>query len=226
MSKHAVLTGGQGRLGPIWKSQLQRMGYKVHVFDLPEWDVTHKNGVYMFMYGLQLHDIYPTVLINNAAIDNPPGSDASFWGNLERILEVNLIGAGYMADAFIPGMIEQGGGVIINIGSIMGNIGADWRNYPDDFEKPVAYNLSKAALVQMSRSITVQYGRHNIRSVTLAFGPYDAGLPEEFKKKFLKNVPLERTISEQSLRAALRFAIECPEVAGQQILVDGGYTSW
>jgi NAD(P)-dependent dehydrogenase (short-subunit alcohol dehydrogenase family) len=165
--------------------------------------------------------------LNNAAIDNPPGSDASFFGNLAEILEVNVEGATNMAKAFVPVMAKRNGGVIINVGSIMGNIGADWRNYPDGFEKPVGYNLSKAALVQLSRSITVQYGRDGVRSVTLAFGPLDTpDLPEDFKAKFLRNVPLGRAISEQSWRAALRFAIEAPELAGQQVLVDGGYTAW
>jgi NAD(P)-dependent dehydrogenase (short-subunit alcohol dehydrogenase family) len=123
-------------------------------------------------------------------------------------------------------MRAKGGGVIVNIGSIMGNIGADWRNYPEGFEKPVAYNLSKAALVQMSRSITTQYGRYNVRGVTISFGPFDSGLTEEFKEKFLKNVPLGRPISEESIRTSLLYAICCPELAGQQVLVDGGYTSW
>jgi len=122
-------------------------------------------------------------------------------------------------------MIKWGGGTIINIGSIMGNIGADWRNYPESFSKPVGYNLSKAGLIQLSRSITTQYGRYNIRSATIAFGPYDnEKLSVDFKEKFFKNVPLGRGISKQSLQTALLFACSCPELAGQQVLIDGGYT--
>jgi len=105
-------------------------------------------------------------------------------------------------------------------------MGADWRNYAEGFDKAVGYNVSKAALVQLSRSICTQYGRHGIRSVTISFGPFDSGLPEDFKSKFLKNVPLGRTISEKSFRKTLRYAIECPELSGQQILVDGGLLAW
>lgn len=223
MSKIALLTGGQGRVGPIWKSELEKMQYEVHVFDLPHYNITKQEDIWRFV------DKLPgpvDVLLNNAAIDNPPGSAATFFGNLDSILEVNLVGPARMAEAVIPGMVKNGGGVIINVGSIMGTIGADWRNYPEGFEKPVAYNLSKAGLIQLSRSITVQYGRFGIRSVTIAFGPLDKGLSDEFKEKFLKNVPLGRAISEESWRAALRFAIEAPEVAGTQILTDGGYTAW
>ena len=226
MKPVAVVTGGSGRVGPIWIDELEKMGYEVFDFDLPLRDVTDMDFVRRYMMDLAEEGYIPQVLVNNAAIDNPPGTNATFFGNLEKIINVNLIGAANMADAFIPGMKALGGGVIINIGSIMGNIGADWRNYDEGFEKPVAYNLSKAALIQLSRSITVQYGRYNIRSVTLAFGPLDKGLPDGFKSRFLKNVPVGRAISETSWRAALRFAIECPEFAGQQVLVDGGYTAW
>ena len=218
----AVVTGGGGRVGPIWLDLLTEMGYDVYDYDLPD-DVTSLYNIESF-----LKDLPGPIdlLVNNAAIDNPPGSGATFFGNIESILKVNLVGATKFAGAVIPGMIENGGGLIINIGSIMGSIGADWRNYDEGFEKPVGYNLSKAALIQLSRSITVQYGRYNIRSVTIAFGPLDKGLPEEFKEKFLKNVPLGRAISEDSWRAAMRFAVECPEFAGQQVLIDGGYTAW
>ena len=224
--KCAIVTGGSGRVGPIWISELQQMGYKVFNFDLPKWDITKPADIVRYVLELKWLGSVPSVLINNAAIDNPPGSGASFFGNVDEILKVNLNGATKMAACVIPGMKKIGGGVIINIGSIMGNIGADWRNYDEGFEKPVAYNLSKAALVQLSRSITIQYGRNNIRSVTLAFGPLDKGLPVEFKEKFLKNVPLGRAISEQSWRAALRFAIDAPELAGTQVLIDGGYIAW
>lgn len=222
--KVAVVTGKGGNLGPIWSTTLILAGADTWGLDLPDVDVTDKESIQKFKQVMNEHDCYPSIIINNAAIDNPPGSGVSFWTNAAKIVETNLIGAANVAEAFIPDMIEGGGGVIVNVGSIMGNIGADWRNYPEGFEKPVGYNLSKAGLVQLSRSITTQYGRYNIRSVTIAFGPFDGGqLPEDFKGKFLKNVPLGRTISEESLKTTLLYAVCCPELAGQQILVDGGY---
>jgi NAD(P)-dependent dehydrogenase (short-subunit alcohol dehydrogenase family) len=124
-------------------------------------------------------------------------------------------------------MIALRRGLVVNVGSIQGFIGADWRNYPEGFEKPVAYNTSKAGLIQLSRSIAVQYGRYGIRAVTIAFGPFDNGkFDPEFKDKFLRNVPLERIVSRESLAATLRYVIQCPELTGQTILVDAGYTAW
>ncbi len=220
---YAIVTGGSGNVGPMWINELSKMGYLPLSYDLPVYDVTNKDQAKQFVSELSKA---PKVLVNNAGIDNPPGSDATFFGNIEAILNVNIAGCANMAEAVIPRMIDNGGGVIINVGSIMGNIGADWRNYDEGFEKPVGYNLSKAALIQLSRSVTVQYGRYGIRSVTIAFGPLDKGLPNKFQAKFLRNVPLGRAVSEKSWRAALRFAIDCPEFAGQQVLIDGGYCAW
>lgn len=225
MRKTALLTGPQGNLGPIWQETLEEMGFEVVGWGWPGIDLASE--VEIELRALNSIGHIPSVIVNNAAIDNPPGSPASFFGNLEEILRVNLIAPCLIAKYFIPGMVRAGGGLIVNIGSIMGYIGADWRNYPEGFEKPVAYNLSKAALIQLSRSITVQYGRYGVRSVNIAFGPYDGGkLTPDFLGKFLNNVPLGRTISRESFKAALRFAIECPEAAGQGYLIDGGYTAW
>lgn len=218
--KMAIVTGGtHGQLGPIWSKTLRNAGALVLEVDLLQLDITK--------------DFIPQqwlpvdILVNNAAIDNPPDSKATFFGNFNRIMEVNIGGAVRMAEQVIPGMIKNGGGVIINIGSIQGNIGADWRNYPEGFEKPVGYSCSKAALIQLSRSITTQYGRYGIRSVTISFGPFNGGkLTQEFLDKFLKNVPLGRTISKESLQWTLLYACCCEELAGQQILVDGGYCAW
>lgn len=224
LSNHkAVVTGISGNLGPIWGRTLSDAGAYVYQIDLPKDDVRDKEAM------KKLAALWDPVeiIVNNAAIDNPPGSGASFFGNFDEIMSVNIGGAVNVCEAFLPKMIENGGGVVVNIGSIQGFIAADWRNYEGDFEKPVGYNCSKAALMQLSRSITVQYGRYNIRCVTIAFGPYDGGkLTKTFLDKFLKNVPLRRTISERSVAAALLFACCCPEFAGQTMLVDGGYTSW
>jgi len=215
--KKAIVTGAGGNLGPVWMQTLADAGALPIPLDLPLFDVTKTN--------LTLSEPID-ILINNAAIDNPPGSNATFFGNFNEIMRVNIGGAVRMCEMVIPQMIDNGGGVIINIGSIQGFIGADWRNYADGWEKPVGYNCSKASLMQLTRSLAVQYGRYNIRSVCIAFGPVDMGkLDQTFLTKFLKNVPLGRPISKQSLQTTLLYACCCPELSGQTVLVDAGYTA-
>lgn len=221
--KFAIVTGASGNLGPIWVSELESMGYRVLSLDLPYCDISDENAVRAMSRTILSSWPVPEVLVNNAAIDPKPAiGTGNFW-DYRKIVDVNLNGALNVCKFFVPSMKS---GVVINIGSIMGNMGADWRNYPEGFEKAVGYNVSKAALVQLSRSICTQYGRAGVRSVTISFGPFDSGLSQEFKQKFLRNVPLGRTVSEQSLRKTLRYAVECPELNGQQIIVDGGLLSW
>lgn len=217
--KKAIVTGTSGQLGPIWCRTLRDAGAEVWEYDYPEYDVRDKQQL------AQVAKMFiPDIVLNSAAIDNPPGSGASFFGKFNEIVEVNLSGAVNVCEAFIPGMVENGGGVIVNIGSIMGSRGAVKRNYSGDFEKPVGYSCSKAALVQLSRSITTQYGDKNIRSVTIGFGPVDTPkLDAEFLARFLRDVPLGRPVSKQSLQTALLFACCCPEISGQLVLVDGGF---
>ena len=218
----ALVVGSSGQLGPIWCEVVQGLGYELETWDYPGIDIADRAQVCM-----RANLWAPDALVLNAAIDNPPGTDASFHGNMERILAVNLIGCCNVVNAFMPALLLRGNAVIVFIGSIMGFIGADWRNYEEGFEKPVAYNLSKAALMQYARSLTTQYGRYGIRACCIAFGPFDGGrLEPVFLEKFLRNVPMGRAVSVESVRAALRFALTCPEFAGQTVAIDGGYLSF
>jgi NAD(P)-dependent dehydrogenase (short-subunit alcohol dehydrogenase family) len=221
--RKAIVTGTSGNLGPIFGQALSDAGCYVYEFDLPAHDVRDREDIKAFVDKCEGID----VLINNSAIDNPPGSGASFFGNFKEIIDVNLTGAVNMCEAVIPVMKKAGGGVIVNIGSIQGYGGADWRNYDGDFEKPFGYNASKWGLRGLSKSICVQYGRYNIRAVTPSFGPYNGGkLSKSFLDKFLHNVPLKRTISRESFQMTLLYAVCCPELSGQDWRVDGGLGSW
>lgn len=225
--QNAIVTGTTGNLGPIWCRVLEELGARVFKADPPDVDVISTAAIEQFISEILTEDYAIHILINNAAIDNPPGSEASFFGNWRKILDVNLGGAIRMCEAVIPHMLEDGG-TIINIGSIQGYIGADWRNYEEGFEKPVGYNVSKAALLQLSRSINVQYGRYGVRACTIGFGAFDSPKlrqDTEFLNKYLRNVPLGRTVSEESVTQALKFALLCPEFASDA-LIDGGYTAW
>lgn len=230
----AVLSGHLGNLGPVWEETLYNAGCIVHGFDIKKklYNVNKIEDMQQYKKNIDSWQREYNagrkinIIINNAAIDHPPQPGINFWTDYENIIQTNLVGACNLTSVFLPDMIENGGGVIINIGSIQGNVAADWRNY-EGFEKPVGYNLSKAGLVQFTRSLAVQYGKYNIRSVCISFAACDTGkFKEPFKSKFLNCLPLGRFISEESLKMTLLYAICCPELTGQQILVDAGYTAW
>lgn len=223
--KVAVVTGGNnGKLGPIFVEALREAGASVFIIDLPDYDITRPNYVLRAIEDCK--DI-PDIIVNNAAIDNPPGTDSTFWGNYRKIIDVNLDGACRVIQGFLPHMVKRGSGVIVNIGSIQGEGGADWRNYEGDFQKPVAYNLSKAGLKHLSKCLTTQYGKYGIRSVTISFSAVESDkFKEPFRSRFLNCLPMRRFITEDDLKKTILYACCCEGLAGATVLCDGGYCSW
>ncbi|HEX3793883.1 MAG TPA: SDR family oxidoreductase [Acidimicrobiales bacterium] len=105
------------------------------------------------------------LLYNNAAATQVSVEDAdiaemdvAIW---DRTMAVNLRGAMLGCKHAIPHMLRSGGGVIINASSGAGTLAEPIR---------VAYGASKAALNSLTRSVAVQYGKHNIRCVSIAPG--------------------------------------------------------
>ena len=224
--KTALVTGGEGNLGPIWMRTLRDAGAEAFSLGLPAWDFSDPQDIpNAYTAYMQAVKRVPDIIVCNAAIDTPPTkTEARFFTDVEKTVQVNLLSHCRLLERFIPSMVENGGGTIVLVGSIMGVRGAVKRNYEGGFQKPVGYNLSKAAFVQLARSITTEYGDKNIRAVTIAFGPFNGGkLSSGFLDKFLRDVPLGRPVSKQSVQTALLFACCCPELAGQMVLVDGGF---
>jgi len=103
----------------------------------------------------------PDILVNNAALSLAPGAGDGFLAEVEernwkRILDINVNGTFYCCKYVISKMIENGGGVIVNISSIQG-VGAS-------VLVPLhAYSTSKGAIINLTWNIAVNYGPKNIR---------------------------------------------------------------
>ena len=224
--KMALLVGYEGNLGPIWRDTLEAAGASVEGMGLPVFDFSDFPHFALLMQNMQERpeNMAPDIIVCNAAIDTPPTDpDARFFDDFEETMQVNVNAHARIIERYLPGMVKNGGGVIVFIGSIMGFRAADWTNYSGGFEKPVAYNVSKAALVHLAACITRQYGHKGIRAVCPSFGPYISGkLPEEFLAKITNKIPMRRTVLKESLQRALLFSCCCEDFAGGAVVIDGG----
>jgi NAD(P)-dependent dehydrogenase (short-subunit alcohol dehydrogenase family) len=257
----AVVTGACGRLGPIWCEALLGAGASVVGLDLLQAaaseglkglqqtagdrlrlfraDVLDRPSLLRVRDQCEADGAAPTILVNNAGIDQPPGPAATY--RLEDIplevfrgvVEVNLVGAFQAIQVFGPGMLGVGKGSIINIGSLYASVSPDARFYDHlpaepPFPKPPGYGASKAALVNLTRYFATHWGPRGVRVNALSPGGVEGGQDPEFKRKFMARVPLGRMAAARDLRGPLIFLASDASsyVTGVELRVDGGFTSW
>lgn len=166
------------------------------------------------------------ILCNNAGIiDNllPVGELTDEVWN--RILAVNLTGPMMSCRAAIPHMLQQGGGVIINISSIGGLFGA---------RGGAAYAASKHGLIGLTRNIAVTYGKDGIRCVAVCPGAVTTAIGQEMQPSQRGMEALSRTYPANPRSAdPVEIANVCVFLASDQasfvngaaIVADGGWTA-
>ncbi len=166
------------------------------------------------------------VLYNNAGIF--PDDDTSVVETeekvLQRVLDVNLKGVWNCCKFGIPELIKAGGGSIINVASFVSLMGC---TVPQD-----AYTASKGAVVSLTRSLAVQYGRQGVRANAICPGPILTPLleglfpNEEERLKRLNRIPLARFGRPPDVVYAAMYLAsdESSWTTGTTFVIDGGIT--
>jgi NAD(P)-dependent dehydrogenase (short-subunit alcohol dehydrogenase family) len=182
----------------------------------------------------------PSILVNNAGIDQPPGQpdkaccleEIPFELNRE-VFEVNALGLFLVSQVFGGQMAKAGRGSIINIGSLYASVAPDSRFYDHiecdpPFIKPPAYGASKAAVVNLSRYLATLWAPCGVRVNVLSPGGVLGDQDPEFRRKFCDRVPLGKMAVDSDLRGPLLFLASSASsyVTGIELVVDGGFTAW
>ncbi|MGW0216435.1 SDR family NAD(P)-dependent oxidoreductase [Micromonospora chokoriensis] len=159
------------------------------------------------------------ILVNNAAFLVPPHSmTESTEEQIDKVLEVNITAPFLLTAALVPGMVQHGGGSVINIGSIGGVDGITFTSL---------YGASKAALHSLTRSWAAELAADGVRVNTVAPGPTITESNENLRpllEKIAQNNPDRRTGSVQDTAAAVIFLAsdEASHIHGVLLPVDGG----
>jgi len=230
----AVVTGALGTLGPVWTAALAEAGATVVGIDVREGegvvhgDVTDRASLERVLAEVVREHGTPAVLVNNAGIDVPPGTndDASF----RETLDVNIAGVFNATQVFGQGMCEAGGGSIVNIGSLYASIApipALYDHLDPPFTKPAAYGASKAAVVNLTRYFARLWGPMRVRVNALSPGGMLGGQDAEFVRKYADRVPIGRMAEPADLVGPLLFLASDASayVTGHELRVDGGFTA-
>lgn len=159
------------------------------------------------------------VLINNAGIATSYPATREDPDEFRRVIDVNLMGAYWMAQAC--GRVMKPGSAIVNIGSILGSTTA---GLPQ-----AAYSSSKAAIIGLTRDLAQQWtGRKGIRVNALAPGFFPSEMLDEYEPEYLERqltrVPVGRVGYPQELVAAAVFLASdaASYITGVLLPVDGG----
>lgn len=163
------------------------------------------------------------VLINTAGIGahyDPENYPAKI---VREVIDVNLTGAIIVSGAVARVMIRQGGGKIINIGSIAGELCHTYLSMP--------YECSKAGVHQLTRSLAVTWAKYNIDvnciAPTWVYTPMIENLEGDTYADIIAQHPAGR-LAEVNDFLGLAIYLSTPAsnyVTGQVICVDGGWTS-
>ncbi|MEW1681820.1 SDR family oxidoreductase [Streptomyces sp. NPDC093594] len=159
------------------------------------------------------------VLVNNAAYLVPPHPmTESTEEQIDQVLEVNIKAPYLLTATLVPGMVENGGGSVINMGSIGGVEGIKFTSL---------YGASKAGLHSLTRSWAAELAADGVRVNTVAPGPTLTESNDELRpllEKLAQSNPDRRTGSVQDTAAAVIFLAseDASHIHGVLLPVDGG----
>lgn len=171
------------------------------------------------------------ILFNNAGIDPLDATDAlaTTEAQWDAVMAVNVKSAWLFCKAALPVMIAAGGGAIVNTASVAG-LGPS--------REETAYCVSKAALVQLTKCVALDYARHGVRSNCICPGFLESVMSDrradmssamlrERSERAGRVVPLGREGRyEETARAVLFLssAWDAAYVTGATLVIDGGIT--
>ena len=162
-------------------------------------------------------------LVNNAGIAVTAALHASGEDDVRRVIDTNFLGSLWTLQAAVPVLKAAGGGVIVNIASVLGH-----RPLPHTG----IYAASKAAIMQMTRSAAIELARDQIRVNALAPGYVMTDLNRDFLTsdagiKLQKRTSLRRFASPSELMPALLFLLDPANsyMTGETLTIDGGMSA-
>ena len=167
-------------------------------------------------------------LVNNAGVHTLGTTTETDDATWDALLAVNLRVPFLLARAAIPALVVAGGGVVVNVASEAGLVAVPGQ---------VAYNVSKAGLVMLTRSIAADHAADGVRAVSICPGTTATPLvrnaiaaaadPEAHERRLASSRPANRLGTPEEIAEAIAFAVD-PAVrfmTGTELVIDGGYTA-
>jgi NAD(P)-dependent dehydrogenase (short-subunit alcohol dehydrogenase family) len=159
------------------------------------------------------------VLVNNAGFSWFGPTSELKLETYDELFDANVRSAYFLTAAIAPKMAERGRGVVINVGSMAGQIG---------LAGGAAYSATKAALAALTRSWAAEYSPAGVRIITVAPGPvYTAASSRESLTALGQTTLLSRTAETEEIGSVIAFLASpsASYITGAVIPIDGGRTA-
>jgi NAD(P)-dependent dehydrogenase (short-subunit alcohol dehydrogenase family) len=239
--KVAVVTGGNRGLGHAFVRALREAGARVAIAARDQerseqaarelgaiavaTDVTHRESVAAMLERVS-NELGPVdVLVNNAGVALHGAALNVAEEQWRAVWDVNVDGLWHCSRIVGEQMVARGSGVIVNIGSMSAMI----VNRP---QMQPAYNASKAAVHQLTRSLAAEWAPFGVRVNALAPGYVKTEMSPverpEFRQHWVEDAPMRRYALPEELGPSVVYLASDASsfVTGSVLVVDGGYTLW
>ena len=244
--KTAVITGAGSGIGKAVALLLAKQGARVYAVDLNESQALETvkeieasgGAAFALVADVSKQDQVKTalgavpkvdILVNSAGVSHVGTVETTPEGDFDRLYNVNVKGVYNCLYAVIPGMKQNGGGVIINMSSIAALVGI-----PDRF----AYSMTKGAVMAMTLSVAKDYINHGIRcnciSPARVHTPFVDGFlkknypgkEQEMFEKLSKTQPIGRMAKPEEIAGLILYLCsdEASFITGCDYPIDGGFT--
>lgn len=241
--KSVIVTGGSSGIGEATVEEFVKEGGKIVIADINEEDgkalekKLKDQGADVIFVKTDMSDekdiknlVSTTVesfgkldvVISNAGIARKSLAHEMSSDDWNKVIAVNQDGVFLLAKYAITEMLKTGGGSIVNVASICGHIAP---------AEQISYNAAKHAVVGITKSLSNEYAKNNIRVNAICPGyietPILDVLSEEERAGLINLHPIGRLgQSPEIAKAALFLASEDASfVTGSSLMVDGGYTA-
>lgn len=163
------------------------------------------------------------ILVNNAGIFRMAPAESMSEEDWDRVIDINLKGEFLCAQEVGKEMIQRKSGKIINIASVAGLLAS---------AQSAPYNASKAGVILMTKTLAVEWARHNVQVNAICPGvfatPMTENLLEEksFQHVVKSRVPMARPGKPEELVGAVVFLASKASdyMTGHALVIDGGWT--
>jgi NAD(P)-dependent dehydrogenase (short-subunit alcohol dehydrogenase family) len=253
----ALVTGGAGHLGVAVGKALAELGAAVALSDRARASISNATESVRGAGTTQV-EAFEADLSDESAVRALPGNVVDRLGRLdilvncagmvgtdasegwtapfeeqaltpwELALRVNLTAPFLLSQAAAPHLKASSNGSIVNVGSIYGSVGPDWRLYEGTGSgSPAGYAASKGGLAQLTRWLATTLAPQ-VRVNAVSPGGIFRGHKEPFLSRYVERTPLRRMGTEVEVAGVVAMLAGdlCSYVTGQNMLVDGGWTAW